>query len=1744
MRRVERSALLAQSNQRTQPIGLGRDGNSFAAVSLLAWALLLPAPAAAQMRVLSGSYLGDGSAGRPIFVGYQPDLVIVDMDDTVTVAPDEAVIRTSTMVGAFSKDMDRPNPPAADKIQSLSATGFTVGTHATVNEAGRTYRWVAFRAAPGTLKVGTYVGDGVTDNRSITGVGFQPEFVIVMSGGAGQVVQRSSAMPGDVTHQFDSTGFADGIQALQADGFQVGLDPRVNAAATTYYYAAWNATPGEVAIGVYTGDGATSRNITGVGFFPEWAHVTRSGASFRSTHKPASTGVGTDRSLLFESRLGEADNIQALQPDGFQVGGHARVNSNTAPNNYYWAAFGPHTPQTNYRSIGTAAAHGTAVAAGSGTTVNVTNGSTAVSGTGTTWQTANRGRGDVITIPCPDPPTCTGGVHYTVGWVGSETSLQLTQGYAGATASGLTYLIRRQFSTLAAWEDCIDGGGTSCGLFPPVPSSNLVTDDRREVGVAYKDSVFALAADVVIDGSTTDAAHTIRLTADGSNRHTGTPGAGVLVDGLNGPNGLRVEDSHVTVEWMEFVRVRGAGSTGAIAIGSIVGGETSVLVQNVLVHDFFDAGFNIMGIRLTGGTTAKSATVRNSMVWDGDFIGIEGDEVTDTLTIENCSVDGIPGTGINARSSALTIRNTIVTSSGTSDFAVAGGSMSGSNNTSSDATAPGANPQTGVAAASVFVAPNANLHLRPGPNPAVDTGLNLSASFSNDIDGTLRPAGLAWDRGADEFGATTEVDLVSFAAAGLDGAVELTWETASETNNLGFYLYRAESSDGPFALLTPTPIPGLGSSPVGARYRHADHGVVNGRTYYYLLEDYETTGRTERHGPVSATPDAAAPGSGGGGSEPPPGDPETSRITYGDPNHTSLRILESSRHQILLELTTGGFFAEPLPDGSVRLSIPDFVEENAPGSPAIPTRRAWLEAVAGRQVRVDTVRAQDVATFTSLRPLAAEAREVVASRSGAVRVGKRRQAEGRLFRRKGLYPRQEVSLLETAFQGETKKVLLELAPLRWDSRSQQLLLAQRLLVRLVFVGREPDERPRGGPRGRRYKERGSHRIRGVLARLGTGDKGLYSVRFEEILEGRARRLDASRLRLSRRGIPVAFHLEPDARGFGPGSALYFWSEGASVNPYGAEAVYELELGEEPGLRMPKASVPPHGGSRASYLHRIEREEDLFFAAQLNLPNFWPWASMLASTTKTFPFEVSQLVTEETARLELWLLGVTASPQTVEHRVRLFLNGQLLAEPTWRSSSLERLTVDLSPTLLQEGANTLAVENANSFYSAVMLDRFAVSYPRRAAAEAGVLQGLFTLSGAAEVSGFVRTPMVLDLAGSVPRWLTGVECAVGACRFRVESGGVYLAAQSALSPRVELASPGRLKNRANQYDYLVVGPRSFLEAAEPLLAHRRSQGLQGLAVSMEDVYDEFGFGESNPEALRDFLSYAFHRWSSPAPRYVLLLGDGTYDYKDHLKTGVANQVPPLLFKSTYIWTASDSLYAAVNGEDWLPDLAIGRLPASTPEEARSMVEKILAFEAAGQSLDGPAVVVADNPDYAGDFEAQAEEIATTLLASREPGRIFLGRLGADATRAAIVDAFDEGPSLLSYLGHGSQQIWAHESIFKASQVASLAPQARQPLVLTMNCLNGYFQYPYYDSLAEELVKAEGRGAIAAFSPSGLGLSDAGHVFHKAFLAELNQPGHRRLGDVVLAAQAGFADSGALPETIAIYHLFGDPALQLR
>lgn len=992
---------------------------------------------------------------------------------------------------------------------------------------------------------------------------------------------------------------------------------------------------------------------------------------------------------------------------------------------------------------------------------------------------------------------------------------------------------------------------------------------------------------------------------------------------------------------------------------------------------------------------------------------------------------------------------------------------------------------------------------------------------------------------------TTEVTLASFTATGLDSEVVLGWRTASELDNLGFQLYRADSSDGPYERITSRLIPGLGSSPEGASYRYVDSGLTNGRTYFYQLEDVETTGTTKRHGPVSATPESGA----SLGSSPAPRPRRFSAsILYGDPSANSYEVRSRSKTESVLELRTAGFYAEPQEDGSVRLFVPGLSESEAATQTVLPVKPVWLEAMAGRRVHVASVQTQEVVRFSGLRPAGGAEWGTEAMPWGTVRPVRRRLQEA--SRRRGrLEPAEAARVVEVGFQGEMKQALLELAPLRWDEARGELVLVRRLVVRVVFAGREPKEQSLGGSRGRHPPGARSWKHTQVTARLATTQRGLYAVSFEEVTGGRGRGVEASAIRLSRGGEPVAFTLQPATGVFGPGSKLYFLSDGHGSNPYGLEAVYELSLSGG-GVRMAQQPSAPAGSSVEFYWKQVEREENRYYqAALIEAPDTWLWDLVFAPGSKGYSFEVSAPAPRpEPARLEVWLQGASDFPVSPDHHVRVWLNGNLATEVTFDGKTPKRIEAELPSPWLKEGENELRIENMGDTgapYSMVMLDRFRVSYPRRVIANNGKLEGTWSESGVARIA-MDSKAYLLDVTEEPPRSLTGAEANLGELRFRVEAGRrtLLVSEEAVLRPEVRRPLPSDLKSPDHQADYLLLAPRSFLEAAEPLLRLRQSQGLRTRAVPIEEVFSEFGFGETRPEAIREFLSYAYHFWKRPSVRYVALLGDATYDFKGYLGSVASNQVPPMMVRTRYLWTASDPLYASVNGDDLLPDLAIGRLPAATLEEARWMVEKILAYEMTGASTAAPVVLVTDDPDPAGNFEADAEEIATRLPGSREVKKIYLGRLGVTAARSAVAEAFDEGAFLMSYVGHGGIHLWADENLFNIANVPSLARQTAQPILLTMNCLNGYFHFPYFNSLSEELLKAKDKGVIAAFSPSGLSLDGPAHRFHQALIGEIFYGAHERLGDAVLAAQAAYVLTGASPELLAIYHVLGDPALTLH
>jgi YD repeat-containing protein len=280
------------------------------------------------VQIAVGSYNGTGVAGLAITgVGFRPDGVILKRDND-----QPTVVRTSTMSGDASKQLTSANALQPNRIQSLDIDGFTVGDDPEVNGT-RAYYWIAFNDdGLGDFKVGSYTGDN-TDNRLITGVGFRPDYIIVMSSQAQQAVHRSSAMPGDSTLFFHANAAASNlIQDLKTNGFQVGNDNNVNGAGIQYHYVAWRGR--RMAVGSYEGDGTAGRSINGVGYQPIYVIIKMLQSAQQGVHRPAS--LPGDQTLKFNGGM-ISGAITSLQPDGFQIGAADAVN--LLARTFYWMAF-------------------------------------------------------------------------------------------------------------------------------------------------------------------------------------------------------------------------------------------------------------------------------------------------------------------------------------------------------------------------------------------------------------------------------------------------------------------------------------------------------------------------------------------------------------------------------------------------------------------------------------------------------------------------------------------------------------------------------------------------------------------------------------------------------------------------------------------------------------------------------------------------------------------------------------------------------------------------------------------------------------------------------------------------------------------------------------------------------------------------------------------------------------------------------------------------------------------------------------------------------------------------------------------------------------------------------------------------------------------------------------------------------------------------------------------------------------
>ncbi|MEA2336164.1 MAG: hypothetical protein QOE82_171 [Thermoanaerobaculia bacterium] len=659
---------------------------------------------------------------------------------------------------------------------------------------------------------------------------------------------------------------------------------------------------------------------------------------------------------------------------------------------------------------------------------------------------------------------------------------------------------------------------------------------------------------------------------------------------------------------------------------------------------------------------------------------------------------------------------------------------------------------------------------------------------------------------------------------------------------------------------------------------------------------------------------------------------------------------------------------------------------------------------------------------------------------------------------------------------------------------------------------------------------------GDAIKIGVSADGLYRVtRTELAAAGLAPSTDLQTLRLFADGMEVPISVDDDGVVF-YGRAL----DTAST----ATRIYWLVRDVGTGLRMPVSpSFAAPVSARRSFLATAERRDKVYLVTFLLDPSTDNFVGPLVSTDSSAP-------TIQTLRLQHIDRASATATLTVElqgssdvepgHRVAVSLNGQRVGEMTFAAITRQTSRFDVPASLLIDGENTIALfaENGDADASAVV--SVALTYAHTLDADDGQLLAVVDGGAQTSITGFSSDDVrIVDITDErSPIRIAPLHAENGAVTFATSGSGqrTILAIESsklAHASSLMKNEPSNLHDSPGA-DVVIISHPSFVAALDPLVKLRQSQGLSVLVAKIDDIYDEFNYGAKDPQAIQSFLRNA-RRWETP-PRYVLLVGDASFDERQYLGLGDFDFVPTKLVMADLLVTSSDAWFTDFD-DDGAPDIPIGRLSARVTGDVAAEVTKIVAYETSAMPPSRNIVLVSD-ADPSLDFHSNSVALEGSIPDGYHVVDVDAAASGAAAARQQFMAAFSDA-LLVNYIGHGSVEIWSRASFFASGDVADLPRSNRPPIVVAMTCLNGYFHDVYSDSLAEALQRSP-NGAVAVWASSALTSPEAQLPANKVLFDALLVSPDIRLGDAIVAAQK----SSYTPDIRRTFILFGDPAMRVH
>ncbi len=407
----------------------------------------------------------------------------------------------------------------------------------------------------------------------------------------------------------------------------------------------------------------------------------------------------------------------------------------------------------------------------------------------------------------------------------------------------------------------------------------------------------------------------------------------------------------------------------------------------------------------------------------------------------------------------------------------------------------------------------------------------------------------------------------------------------------------------------------------------------------------------------------------------------------------------------------------------------------------------------------------------------------------------------------------------------------------------------------------------------------------------------------------------------------------------------------------------------------------------------------------------------------------------------------------------------------------------------------------------------------------------------------------------------------------------------LTPTYAGEVPNQDIHSASVSEVMIVYHPLFEAQAERLKQFHESNGLTVLNASVDEIYNEFSGGMQDVTAIKTFAKMFYDRGGMAPPKYLILFGDGSYDYKDRVQPN-HNYVPVYESDNSLSDISSfvtDDYYGILDdgesiGNYDLLDLAVGRLTVTSPIEAQNVVDKIINYQAqnvpitqvtncvAGTGEVNPygdwrntLCFVSDDIDetWETSFFIHTESIMDSIQVNHPT--FNLQKIHMDAYKQTSVSGgeryldgtevlrrtIEEGALITTYEGHGGEVGWGSERFLDLSTINGWTNKNRLTVMLTATCEFTKYDDPSRTSAGELCVLNPNGGAVAMFTTTrpvfqGSNEQLINAFFEEAFVKKADGS-PRTMGEIYLETKNNFRVAGSNDHRR--FALIGDPALNL-